>query len=156
MNMRVLRERKGMSQAALAEAMNEREHPWHQQTVGRVEAANRKVQFREAVDLAEILETSLDRLMWSSAEANAVESLYTASTRVRRSAKAVSDAVLMLLLDRGGAERALKRVRRESKRVAAAREDVAGSLAECGLQSAVETGVRRWEELPVDPEGPGE
>ena len=66
-NVRALRERKGISQAKLAELMTERGWPWHQSTVYRVESGKQTVGFSEAVDLAEILRTSLDRFTWGSA-----------------------------------------------------------------------------------------
>ena len=82
-NLKVLRERAGMSQAALAEAMTGRGHPWHQSTVYRVESGRQTVKFEEVAALAEILHTSMDRFTWTSPEASATEFTYAAGTRVR-------------------------------------------------------------------------
>jgi transcriptional regulator with XRE-family HTH domain len=70
-NVRGERERAGMSQSALAAAMNEHGHAWHQQTVGRVESGRQPVRIGEAEDLARVLHTSLDRLTWTTQEASA-------------------------------------------------------------------------------------
>ncbi len=61
-NLRTLRERAGMSQAAVAAAMTERGHSWHQSTVARVETAAQSLRLREAVDLAAILQVPLSAL----------------------------------------------------------------------------------------------
>src|SRR3974390_3268705 len=55
MNLRILRERAGISQSALAAAMTKQGISWHQQTVGRVEAGQQSVRFHEARQLAAIL-----------------------------------------------------------------------------------------------------
>lgn len=61
-NLRTLRERAGMSQTAVAAAMTEQGHSWHQSTVGRVETATQSLRLREAVDLAAILRIPLSAL----------------------------------------------------------------------------------------------
>jgi transcriptional regulator with XRE-family HTH domain len=70
-NLRAIRERAGISQSGLADAMNERGHTWHQQTVGRIEAGRQSARIGEAEDIAAILKTSVDRLMWTTQEASA-------------------------------------------------------------------------------------
>jgi transcriptional regulator with XRE-family HTH domain len=148
LNLRLLRERKGLTQSAVAVAMSGRGHAWHQQTVDKTERGIRRARFAEAADLAAILETSLDRLTWGSAEANAAEFLYAAGSRVRRSAVAVSDAVLRLLIDLDGAERAVSSsAGSESARVAAARQDVLDTLSSTSAEAAVADGARRRQEL---------
>src|ERR1017187_6778679 len=96
-NMRVLRKRQDMSQAALAAAMAARGHPWHQQTVVRAESAARVLPFTEAADLAEILGTTLDRLTRPSGEAQAVESLDAAGWSVVVAHEAIAKGVENLL-----------------------------------------------------------
>jgi transcriptional regulator with XRE-family HTH domain len=156
LNLRILREREGLSQSALAEAMSERKHAWHQQTVAKVEAAARPLRLAEAADLADILRTTLDRLLWTGPEANAAEALYSASGKVRRSAAAVTEAVLRLLIARDGARRTIDTVGcHDSPRVASAREDALGSLAEGELDSAVAEGIARRKELTEAAEGDG-
>ena len=73
-----------MSQAALAIEMTARGIPWHQQTVGRIEGGQQPLRFAEAVALAGVLKTSLDRLTWSTPEANATERVYAAGAAVGR------------------------------------------------------------------------
>ena len=96
-----------MSQSALAAAMTERGYPWHQQTVGRVEAGRQSVRFAEIEQLARILQTSLDRFTWTQPEAGATEYIYSAGTRVVRCAEDVAHAVHLLLHALASAERTL-------------------------------------------------
>ena len=96
-NLRALRERKGISQPALAEAMTERGFQWHQQTVGRIEAGQQRPKWDEAVALSAILGVPLDRFTWPPAEANAADALYMAAERVRRQATDLTNSVGALL-----------------------------------------------------------
>lgn len=154
LNVRTLRERRGMSGEALAQAMRDRGHRWHQNTVVRVEAGTQGVKFAEARDLAEILATSLDRLTWASAEANAAEALYAAGGQVRRAAAEVSGAVFRLLADTDRAGIIAKGTAEGvSPRVAAALDDLHGSLAEATLEQAVAEGIARHGELAAEAEG---
>ena len=147
LNVRTLRERKGLSQRAVADEMRSRGHPWHQQTVLKAEAGTRPLRFAEAVDLAAILETSLDRLTWASPEANAVEWLVSREARLRQSARQVSEAVTRFLLDRDAAGRSLTEAAHQSPRVEAEREEVRATLAGTSLDYAVGEGIARYEEL---------
>jgi transcriptional regulator with XRE-family HTH domain len=143
-NLRALREAAGMSQGALASAMAERGWPWHQSTVYRVESGRQGVKFAEAVDLADILATSLDRLTWSSAEASQAEFVYAAGTEVRLSAEKVSAAVHHLLSAVARAERVLAETAGSTlPRVHAAWEDTYARVANYGLEEAVAEGTRR-------------
>lgn len=156
-NLRVLREGAGMSQKALATAMAERGWPWHQSTVYRVESGHQVVKFAEAVDLAAILKTSLDRLTWSSAEANRVQFVYAAGTEVRLSAEKVSAAVHRLLAAVSRAERvAAEAAGSTSKRVQAAREDTIARLEDFGLDEAVAEGIRRHQAPGYREDGDGD
>ncbi len=120
-----------MSGAALAEAMAARGHSWHQQTVSRVESLAQPLRLNEAEDVAKILETSLDRLMWTSPEASAVERLYSAGHQVRLAYEAVADAAQRLLLAADTATRAAAGLEQdESPRVQEAREDTLGRVRE--------------------------
>src|ERR1039458_7763755 len=96
-NMRVLRKRTGLSQAALAAEMAARGHPWHQQTVVRAESAARVLPLLEAHDLAEVLGTTLDRLTRPSGEAQAIESLDAAGWAVVQAHEAIAAGVEKLL-----------------------------------------------------------
>lgn len=59
LNLRQWRERRGISQIGLAEAMNAHGHSWHQATVYKVETSTRSVTASELVALAEILDASV-------------------------------------------------------------------------------------------------
>jgi transcriptional regulator with XRE-family HTH domain len=153
-NMRVLRKRTGLSQAALAAAMAARGHPWHQQTVVRAESAARVLPFTEAADLAEILGTTLDRLTRPSGEAQAVESLDAAGWSVVEAHEVIAKGVeeLLAAVDavRAHAARYEDAV---SPRVQDARTDARDRVAVYGDPGeAVAEGIRRWEERP-SPEG---
>jgi hypothetical protein len=73
-----------MSQAELARRMADRGWPWHQQTVGRVEAGQRVVRLGEAKDLASILETTIDALGEPTTENGIVKGLVDASIATRK------------------------------------------------------------------------
>jgi transcriptional regulator with XRE-family HTH domain len=143
-NLRALREAAGISQDALAAAMAEHGWPWHQSTVYRAEKGLQAVKFAEAVDLAAILGTSLDRLTWSSAEAAQAEFVYAAGTEVRLCAEKVSAAVHHLLSAVSRAERVLAETSGSTlPRVQAAWGDTAARVAAYGLEEAVTEGTRR-------------
>src|SRR5208283_4617751 len=74
-NLRAVRDAAGMSQGRLADEMAARGWPWRQQTVTRVENGRRMVRLGEAKAVAEILETSLDRLTQPTGEMRVVELL---------------------------------------------------------------------------------
>ena len=80
-NIRETRERKGMSQAALAAEMAERGWSWHPQTVQKAEAGQRHVRVGEAEALARILGTTIERLTWPGQEASAAALLDTMTGR---------------------------------------------------------------------------
>ena len=70
-NIRETRERKGMSQSALADEMRERGWSWHPQTVQKVEGGQRHVRVGEAEALARIFGTTMERLTWPGTVASA-------------------------------------------------------------------------------------
>jgi len=149
-NLRVLRERAGMSQAALAEKMTERGISWRQNTVGRVEAGRQPARFAEIEALAEILHTSIGRFSWQSAEASATEMVYAAGARLRQRYEQVAQAVHELLAVQEAAERVIAEHREsEWERVREAVRDVTARLGDYSLSKAVAEGTRRAE----DPDG---
>jgi hypothetical protein len=150
-NMRVLRKRKGLSQAGLAAAMRERGHPWHQQTVVRAENAARVLPFSEAHDLAEILETTLDRLAEPSGEAQAVESLDAAGWSVVVAHEVIARGVHDLLMAVAAVRAHDARYERAvSPQIQSARTDALNRIAVYGDPSeAVAEGIQRWEERPA-------
>ena len=159
-NMRVLRKRKDMSQAALAAAMAARGHRWHQQTVVRAESAARVLPFTEAADLAEILGTTLDRLTRPSGEAQAIESLDAAGWSVVEAHEVIAKGVenLLAAVDAVRAH-AARYERAVAPKVQDARTDALDRVATYGdAVAAVEEGIHRYEERPgtvQDHAGPG-
>ena len=152
-NMRVLRKRKDLSQAALAAAMRERGHPWHQQTVVRAENAARVLPFSEAHDLAEILETTLDRLAEPSGEAQAVESLDAAGWSVVVAHEVIARGVHDLLMAVAAVRAHDARYERAvSPQIQSARTDSLDRVAEYGDPGeAVAEGIRRYEAPMTNP-----
>lgn len=154
MNLRTLRKQAGMSQDALAAAMNERNWSWHQQTAGRIEAGRQSVRYWEAVDLAAIFHVPLERFRWGSAEANEAEFVRLAGTRVRRQYEVVADAIHEHIACIAAAERTLERPpQSDSALVKSAREDVASRIEEYSLDAAIDEGIRRYEERAAEDEG---
>lgn len=142
-----MREQKGMSQDALAEAMREREHSWHQQTVNRVEKGHQSLRAPELEALAAIMRTSLDRFTWGTAEANESEFVYASGARLRQQYEVVAEAVCRMLAEETIAERTVRRHKdSEWKRVQAAIEDVMARMEAYHLDAAIDEGIRRYEE----------
>jgi transcriptional regulator with XRE-family HTH domain len=92
-NVKQLREVASVSQAELARRMTERGWPWHQSTVYRVESGRQPMRFEEAVDLADILDVTLDRLTWATGEAGERERVDDAHNRLRDSMVEAVEAV---------------------------------------------------------------
>jgi transcriptional regulator with XRE-family HTH domain len=153
-NVRTLREQKHMSQAELARQMTERGWPWHQSTVYRVESGRQTVSFAEALELAAILQTSLDRFTWTGPEASATEMVYDAGAQLRKRYEQVAHAVFVLLLGHDRADRTLAQSE-DSKyeRVQEARRDVAERMGTYSLEAAIDEGCRRYEERDTEAGG---
>ena len=153
-NVRALREQKGISQTGLAHLMSERRHPWHQSTVARVESGVQQLKAAELFDLAEILGTSVDRFRWTQPEVSATEYIYSAGTRVVRSADDVAKAVHRLLADIAAAERTLAMTADTPyPRAQEARRDTAIRVEAYTLDAAVDEGIRSYEERSGEKEG---
>ena len=163
-NLRVLRERRRMSQVRLAEQMMARGWPWRQQTVTKIENGQRMVRYGEAVALTGIFGISIERFTWPSQESDQTEQLDEAGAHLRRSYEAVAEAVFLLLTDQQSAEAALAGSE-DSKyeRVQKARREVAAQLREYSLDKATEDGISRYgksaegeESGSAGPDGKGE
>lgn len=142
LNLRAVRDGRGLSQAALADAMSARGHGWHQQTVARAEAGTQPVKFAEAASLAEILGVPLDRFTWTSPEAAAARFLAESRDRVVAAAGAVTGAAAALLRARHDAGVAVGSTREHATpAVAEAREELLAALAGHDLAAAVAAGV---------------
>jgi transcriptional regulator with XRE-family HTH domain len=148
-NLRLLRERQGISQVKLAQEMAARGWPWRQQTVTRLENGQRMIRFGEATALAEILHTPLERFTRPVSEADEVEKIRAASARLRESCEAVAAAVCRLL----DAQRTAKRLQVLNHRVQGddfvevALVQLRGWMRECTVDKAILKGRRRFKEL---------
>jgi transcriptional regulator with XRE-family HTH domain len=107
-NVRYLREHASISQTELARRMTDRGWSWHQSTVYRVETGKQPVRFDEAVDLADLLGVTLDRLTWAIGEAAEEELATFAITSLRERMQEAAVAVARLRVARVVAERRAK------------------------------------------------
>jgi transcriptional regulator with XRE-family HTH domain len=107
-NVRYLREHASISQAELARRMAERGWSWHQATVYRVETGKQPVRFDEALDLADLLGVTLDRLTWAIGEAAEEELATFAITSLRERMQEAAVAVARLRVARVVADRRAK------------------------------------------------
>lgn len=125
--------------------MSERNWPWHQQTVYKVENGKQAVGLGEATDLADILRVPVDRLTWSGPEANAVEQVHHASGNLRQAWNETADAVARLHAAQAGADRALAESRDSPyRRVQEARRGLAEEITDAELGAAIAEGAVRW------------
>ena len=157
-NLRILRERQGVSQVKLAQEMAARGWPWRQQTVTRLENGQRMIRFGEAIALASILGVSLDRFTRPVSEAIEVEKIRAASARLRESCEAVAAAVCHLLDTQRTAERlqALNAQVRGDDFVEVALVELRGWMRECSVDRASLEGRRRFKELDEKRDDSGE
>jgi transcriptional regulator with XRE-family HTH domain len=157
-NLRVLRERQGISQVKLAQEMAVRGWPWRQQTVTRLENGQRMIRFGEAIALASILGVSLDRFTRSVSEALEVEKIRATSARIRESCEAVAAAVCHLLDAQRTAERlqTLNGQVQGDDFVEVALVELRGWMRECSVDRAILEGRRRFKELDGKRDDSGE
>jgi transcriptional regulator with XRE-family HTH domain len=147
-NLRLLRERQGISQVKLAQEMAARGWPWRQQTVTRLENGQRMIRFGEATALAEILDTPLERFTRAGPEAAEAERLAAFGARLHHLYEAVADTVCRLLDEQRMAEKA--RATHAQSQMEFVQEAVAvlgAQIEACGVDKAVSEGTRRFEKL---------
>lgn len=144
-NLRTTRERKGMTQAQLAEAMTEHGIPgWRQQTVTRVENGHRRIWIGEAQALADILGTTMERLTWAQGEDRELTDVDEAVVTLRRAWRQVSDAVVLLDSARtAGGYQLAEAQASKYKRVRDAAGELEAEIADRTLESAVGDGLGR-------------
>jgi transcriptional regulator with XRE-family HTH domain len=148
-NLRHLREAKNIPQAELANLMRERGLLWHQQTVVRVESGVRSVRWREARALSEILGVTLERFLWTNAEAIQAVLVRRATTVLRERWHDTVLAVSSLLAARNFAETALATSEEsEYERVRESGTELAMDLRRCDLVNAMSEGVARYKSSP--------
>jgi hypothetical protein len=80
--------------------MTERGWPWHQSTVYRVETGKQPVRFDEALDLADLLGVTLDRLTWEIGQAAREEQVTRNISSVREAMQEAAVAVARLRYER--------------------------------------------------------
>ena len=145
--MRLYRDRMGISQRGLIEAMAACGFTWYQQTVRRVESGRQSLKLEEAGALAEILGIPVHLLLLPSSETQATDTLYAARMSVVQAHESVAAAVLGLLDAASAAEhRAGLLGDIASERVKEAREELLAAASEYDIDSAVAEGIRRYEE----------
>jgi transcriptional regulator with XRE-family HTH domain len=154
-NLRLLRERQGISQVKLAQEMAARGWPWRQQTVTRVENGQRMIRFGEAMTLASILGVSLNRFTRPVSEVIEVEKIRAASARLRESCEAVVAAVCRLLEERRTAERlqVLNAQVQGDDFVEVALVPLRMQMKECTVDNVILEGRRRFAELGENRDG---
>jgi transcriptional regulator with XRE-family HTH domain len=157
-NLRVLRERRGISQARLAQEMLARQWPWRQQTVARLENGQRMLRFGEAIALASILGVSLDRFTRPGSEVIEMEKIRAASARLRESYDAVAAAVCRLLDEQRTAQRlrVLNDQVRGGDLVDVAMVELRGWMRQCTVDKAILEGRQRFKELDEKRDDSGE
>ena len=148
-NLRLLRERQGISQVKIAQEMAVRGWPWRQQTVTRLENGQRMIRFGEATALAEILHTPLERFSRPVSDASEVEKIRVAGARLRESCEAVAAAACHLLDAQRTAERlqVLNAGVQGDDFVEVALVQLRGWMRECTVDKAILKGRRRFTEL---------
>lgn len=103
-NVRYLREHASMSQVELARRMAERGWSWHQATIYKVETGKQFVRLDEALDLADLLGVTLDRLTWAIGETAEEELVTLAITSLRERMQEAAVAIIRLRVAQGMAE----------------------------------------------------
>jgi transcriptional regulator with XRE-family HTH domain len=152
-NLRRYRDARGMSQAALAQAMSERGWPWHQPTVYKIESGKQPVGFGEVTDLAQILGVSAERLGMPGPEDAAVAFVELAAVILSERWHDLAEAAERLERARSAAARAVSRAEREQDKYPRALEsaaELALALEQRTLESAVDAGIARYEANPPE------
>jgi transcriptional regulator with XRE-family HTH domain len=157
-NLRLLRERQGISQVKLAQEMAARGWPWRQQTVTRLENGQRMIRFGEATALAEILHTPLERFSRPVSDRSEVEKIRAAGAQLRESCEAVAAAACHLLDAQRTAERlqVLNAGVQGDDFVEVALVQLRGWMRECTVDKAILKGRRRFKELDEKRDNSGE
>lgn len=147
-NLRLLRERQGISQVKLAQEMAARGWPWRQQTVTRLENGQRMIRFGEATALAEILDTPLERFTRAGPEAAEAERLAAFGARLHHLYEAVADTVCRLLDEQRMAKNVCASHSQSQMEFVQEAVAVLGAQIEAyGVDKAVSQGTRRFEKL---------
>jgi transcriptional regulator with XRE-family HTH domain len=148
-NLRVAREREGMSQAALAGQMRELGYDsFRQNTIYRIETGRRSVGLGEAQALALITRTSIDRLAQPPELAKESWLILEALRRFREAGKQLRDLGLRRSNTRAELERLVRNAREAGHADHLAREIAAAERALAG--SSHVTASDRWADEATD------
>jgi transcriptional regulator with XRE-family HTH domain len=109
-NLRVARERAGLSQEAVAAQMRDLGYPVRQQTIAKIEAASRTVSLDEALALARITGTTIHALIRPTGLAREAALLLGRARKVREAYKAIADCAQLLVVSRQDLRDLIERV----------------------------------------------
>jgi transcriptional regulator with XRE-family HTH domain len=144
-NLRALREHQGISQAALARAMKEAGHSWHQATVHRVESGIQPVGLEEAAAVASILHVPLDQLTWATGETADRMIAEMAIVKLREAAEESATALTRLYAAVDAAESAARTAGKSKyERVRGAARAIEEELGDATVQNVLAESSRRW------------
>lgn len=107
------RERKHWLQSHVAKLMRDHGWPWHPQTVQKIETGRRKVTAGEAVALAGIFETTVERLALPGKAASAAMILTMYTARAGRARQQVGEWANVLLFSQTHLERNLAQLEKD-------------------------------------------
>lgn len=143
----IARLRGEMSQVALAEQMKARGWKWSQSTVWSVEKGDRPLRLREAVDLAQILKSSMDALIRRPWEADITSMLREAMTALKEDHRGLAKATHRFIYDMEHLENLVesKDIRQsDSLEVQRLGNDAAALLHSQSLWRAIKLGAREY------------
>lgn len=140
------RERKKISQDALAELMAARGWDWHQSTVYKTEHGTRRTEAFELHDLAQILGVPISDLFVPPAELNEAAFVGLSGVKLRRAWHEAADATRTLLAAIAWSERTLEQhAGSKYGRVHQALAELRTELEEYTLDTAIGEGEYRYE-----------
>lgn len=145
-NIRISRERRKISQDALAESMRARGWDWHQSTVYKIEHGSRRTEAFELRDLAEILGVPVSDLFVPPAELNEEALVSLSIVKLRRAWEGTAAATRELLAATAWCERTLEQhAGSEYGRVRDTLAELRAELEERTLDSAIDEGEYRYD-----------
>ncbi len=121
-NLRAAREHAGMSQSTLAGIMSDLGYPFHQQTIARIEAGERKVEVEEAFALARSVRADVEILLRPPGVARDGLRLLDAARRVQEARQAIRNVQDRYAAERGQLEALIAATERAGNAERLARE----------------------------------
>ncbi len=134
--------------------MTERGWPWHQSTVYRVETGKQPVRFDEALDLADLLGVTLDRLTWAIGEAAEEEVARHAIDGLRERMQKAAVAITWLRIAQAAAKsRAVIASNSDYPHIRELADDIQRDLQSVNLDAVLRIANilwRRYKQLGID------